>query len=314
MKRLGVVGTMVWDTIYRTPRWPPVEEWGGIAYALAALDATLPDEWEIVPLVKVGRDLAAHANEFLQRLSRVSDTARFVEVPEPNNRVTLRYTGAERRTEQLSGGVPPWQWPELGPLVRDLDALYCNMISGFELDLTTAQRLRRGFAGPIYADLHSLLLGVAADGTRFPRPLPRIAEWFAAFDAIQLNEDELSLIGGRAVDVAAQAFACGVRLLVVTQGARGLVYFARAPYAFLDRQSIAHGPIQTAHIPAQPVGEVRDPTGCGDVFGAALVAYLVRGSGIEDALRAAAAMAARNAAYCGATDLHRHLRGEMVSS
>ena len=49
-RRLGVIGTLVWDTIYgRDPMSGPVEEWGGIAYSLAGLDAALPDDWEIVP-------------------------------------------------------------------------------------------------------------------------------------------------------------------------------------------------------------------------------------------------------------------------
>ena len=33
---------MVWDVIHgRDPVGPPVEEWGGIAYALAGMDAAL---------------------------------------------------------------------------------------------------------------------------------------------------------------------------------------------------------------------------------------------------------------------------------
>ena len=59
MPRVGVLGSLVWDEIHgRDPLAPPVEEWGGIAYALAAMDAALPADWEIVPLIKVGRDLA----------------------------------------------------------------------------------------------------------------------------------------------------------------------------------------------------------------------------------------------------------------
>ncbi len=72
----------------------------------------------------------------------------------------------------MQGGVPGWTWPELGPLVADLDALYINFISGFEMCLGTAQALRRGFAGPIYADLHSLFLGMQRDGVRSLQPLP----------------------------------------------------------------------------------------------------------------------------------------------
>jgi len=87
VKRLGVIGTMVWDTIHgRDPSMGPIDEWGGIAYALAALEAELPNGWEIVPLIKVGRDLAPRANEFLGCLTKRSAADRFVEVTEPNNR------------------------------------------------------------------------------------------------------------------------------------------------------------------------------------------------------------------------------------
>src|SRR6266849_1787260 len=179
LKRLGVIGSMVWDTIYgRDPAQPAVQEWGGISYALAALDAALPEDWRIVPLIKVGRDLAPKANEFLHSLRRTTHHARFLEVPEPNNRVTLRYESTERRCEQMSGGVAPWTWAELGPLVQDLDALYVNFISGFEMNLETAQLLRRGFPRFIYADLHSLFLGKEADGLRVPRTLPQAPAWF----------------------------------------------------------------------------------------------------------------------------------------
>ena len=70
-KRLGVIGSFVWDIIHgRDPHDVPVEEWGGITYGLGALDAALPDDWEIVPLVKVGFDLAQRAREFLRDRSR----------------------------------------------------------------------------------------------------------------------------------------------------------------------------------------------------------------------------------------------------
>lgn len=307
---------MVWDTIHGRGDDPaPVEEWGGIAYALAGLEAGLPDDWEIVPLVRVGRDLAAEANHFLNALTKRSGVARFIEVPEPNNRVTLRYTADLRRTEQLSGGVPAWRWDELGSLVRDLDALYVNFISGFETTLETAQHLRRGFHGPIYADLHSLLLGVQQDGTRVPQRLPDVAQWFACFDAVQLNEDELNLIGSDPMEVAAEAFAQGVRLLVVTLEERGTAYFAVPQFSFAARPAgptAVTQPIRTAHVPTVSIAEPLDPTGCGDVFGGSLVAGLLRGDDLEAAVRAANAAAARNVRYRGATNLQYHLRGEII--
>ena len=303
---------MVWDRIYRgDPTASPVEEWGGIAYALAGLEAALDEEWEIVPLVRVGRDLAPRANAFLRDLTRRAGAARFIEVPQPNNRVTLRYLSAVRRTEQLTGGVPPWTWVELGPLVHDLDALYVNFISGFELSLETARQLRQGFPGPIYADLHSLFLGITAQGTRVPRSLPSLDAWFACFDAVQVNEDELALMAGDPMGLAARAMAGGVRLLVVTLGARGAVYFTHRPYAFAPRAPGA-GPIETARIPAEEVVGEGDPTGCGVVFGATVVAGLLAGRTVPDTLRLANGAAGRNLRHRGATRLHYHLRGAIA--
>jgi len=305
MKRLGVIGSMVWDTIHdRDPAQAAVQEWGGIAYALAALDATLPDDWQIAPLIKVGRDLAPQANRFLSGLRRTAHGARFIEVPEPNNRVTLRYESLERRCEQMRGGVPPWTWPELGPLVHDLDALYVNFISGFEMSLETAQLLRRGFPRFIYADLHSLFLDREPNGMRVPRPLPEAPAWFGCFDVVQLNEHEMGQLGNDPLAIAADALRLGCTTVCVTLGERGAAYFTGSP-----------PPIRTARVPPPPdLGggpQDGDPTGCGDVFGGTVAASLLAGASLEDALRAGTRLGARNLAHRGASGLRDHLVGRL---
>jgi hypothetical protein len=331
--KLGVVGSLVWDQIYgRDPLAPPVEEWGGIAYALAALDASLTPEWQIVPLIKVGRDLSAQAQELLRTLSRLAPAARCIEVTAPNNRVVLHYQSTERRCERMAGGVPGWTWAELGPMVRDLDALYINFISGFELCLGTAQALRQGFSGPLYADLHSLFLGMQHDGIRVLRPLADAPDWFGCFDLVQLNEEEMQQLTPDPLSLAAQTLGAGVSLLSVTLGPRGVAYVAAPGFDGLpdrrtggltpglrsdpssssptDRQS-ARPTVRTALINAPRV-ETLDPTGCGDVFGAAAFARLLAGDSVEAALRHAVGLAARNAAFRGASGLASHLRGELV--
>jgi hypothetical protein len=332
--RIGVIGSLVWDLIYgRDQLAPPVEEWGGIAYALAGLDASLTPDWEIVPLIKVGRDLSAEAQELLRGLSRLAPGGRCAEVTAPNNRVVLHYESTERRCERMAGGVPGWTWPELGPMVRDLDAIYLNFISGFELCLGTAQALRQGFAGPIYADLHSLFLGMQQDGMRVLQPLPNAPAWFGCFDMVQLNEDEMQQLTPDPLTLAAEALGAGVSLLTVTLGPKGVAYVAAPGFDGLaDSQSVGqsvsrsgvdrlHAPtarpadrptVRTALIPAANV-ETLDPTGCGDVFGAAAFARLLAGDSIEAALRHATALAARNAGFRGASGLARHLRGELVT-
>jgi len=328
--RLGVIGSFVWDIIYgRGGRELPVEEHGGITYALGALDAALPRDWEFVPLVKVGSDLVQQARQYMRTLKRIAPDAAPIEVPYPNNRVELHYYSDQRRSEIMSGGVPPWTWAGLQPLLHDLDALHVNLISGFELDLETAQLLRQHFRGPIYCDLHSLVLAIGADGARSLRPLAHVADWMSCFDFIQVNEDEVSMMASDPMELAAIAMANGVKSLVVTLGERGAVYFATPGLRTLaDSGRPLHrsgsatppkpdfGPVRTELLPAHapPNDEIVDPTGCGDVWGATYFARLLAGDSLTVAMRAAHRAAALNVAHRGATGLAAYLRGELSLS
>jgi len=319
-KRLGVISTFVWDTIYgRDPRSEPVTEWGGCAYALSALDASLASDWEIVPLVKVGDDLAPRAREFMATLEHVAPDAALIGVPYPNNRVELRYETSERRAEKLTGGLPGWSWLGLKPLLRDLDALYINFMSGWELDLETCQLIRQYFAGPIYCDLHMLVHAVQPDGWRTLQPLPNIEQWCRCFDLLQMNEDEVTTVAREPLELAATAMGAGVRSLCVTLGSRGAVYFAAPGFDRLadlasSRESNGRfGPLRTALVPVEVAFDAGDPTGCGDVWGATYFSRLLAGDDITHAMRAAHGAAARNVMFRGATGLARHLRGELIT-
>lgn len=324
--RIGVVGSMVWDRIFsRDVRTGPVEEWGGISYALAALQAALPPDWRIAPIIKVGRDLRQRAVEFLQTLPNLELESGITFVDEPNNRVELRYQDRERRCERLTGGVPPWKWDEIAPLLKNIDALYVNFISGFEMELETAQRLRVGFPGPIYADVHSLLLGVDATGMRVPRPLVEWREWIHCFDIAQVNEDELELLAhywGDPWRFAAEMVGEELRLMVVTLGARGAAYLAAPSFEgnpLTWRRAGLHvhktlskpGSVRSEKIAAPATPADADPTGCGDVWGATFFTRLLLGDDVRAAMIAANRCAARNVQHRGATGLHQFLKGRI---
>jgi hypothetical protein len=320
----------VWDVIHgRDARAVPVEEWGGITYSLSALDAALDEDWEIVPIMKVGYDLATRAREFIGSLRRIAPDAALVEVPYPGQRVELRYYDEERRTETLSGGVPGWSWLGLKPLLDEarLDALYVNFLSGWELDLETAQLVRRHFQGPIHCDLHMLAMAVQPDGLRTPRPIPNVAEWCGCFDFLQMNEDELATVAPDPMSLAATALAAGVSCLLVTLGKRGAVYVAAPGFDTIGdlprRGGLASGSrgatgalgaVRTALVPPEVVKGEGDPTGCGDVWGATYFSRMVAGDKLADAMMAAGRAAARNVEHRGATGLAAHLRGELSLS
>ena len=315
--RVGVIGSFVWDVIYgRDPRRDPVEEWGGITYALSAFDAALPESWQVVPLAKVGSDLWPRARQFVNGLRRIAPDAMPIEVPDANNRVRLEYATDELRSEILRGGVPPWTWIGLRPLLRDLDALYINLISGFELDLETLQLIRAHFHGPIYLDLHSLLLGIQPDGTRFPQAIQNPAAWFACADLLQVNEQEMSMIAPDPMALAATAMQAGVQSLLVTLGKRGVVYVVAPAFDRLDDlrrpTELRTGAVKTALVPAETVEISGDPTGCGDVFGATYFSRLLTGDTFAVALKAAIHAASRNVVFRGAGGLAAFLRGELL--
>jgi hypothetical protein len=313
---------MVWDRIHaRDVRESPVQEWGGIAYALSAAAAARPPGWTVVPLVKVGRDLQENAWHFLRRLPGLDLEPGIRIVPEPNNRVELRYQDRERRCEKMSGGVPGWTFAELEPILPQLDALYINFISGFELDLDVATRVRAAFKGPIYADLHSLFLGIDAAGWRTLQPLAAWRDWLKCFDMVQVNEEELGMLAqawGDPWRFAAEAVNRDLRLLVITLGARGVAYvaspeFGEGPLHWRDDRTAVALPAaaRSAKFPP-PTGDVEgDPTGCGDVWGATCFCELLAGASLENAARIALEAATRNVRYHGATGLYEHLLGRI---
>ncbi len=296
MKRLGVISTLVWDVIYRREDLTPVEDWGGATYSLSALDASLDANWEIVPIVKVGRDRAEAAASFLASLVRMSGDAPRI-VDEPNNASELRYVTDETRTERLSGRVPAWTWDELrAELLRSApDALYVNFLSGWEIDLDTAKALRAAFDGPIYADIHMMVWKPAAGGRRTLTPIVNLDEWLACFDYVQVNEDEMRTIAGDEAALVSRAHHAGVRFVAVTYGKSGVHWWMPSSSGESRPSALVEG-------------AAADPTGCGDVWGATLFARILSGDSLERALDRANRAAHRNASHRGVRDLARILR------
>lgn len=308
-RRLGVLGTLVLDTI-RRPGRRPVEAPGGITYALAAFEARPAAGWEVLPLVKVGPDGRREADRLLERLTTVGSREGVVDVSAPDNRVELVYDGDGERTERLSGGVPGWSWRELRPLAGSCDALYVNLIAGWELELECARRLREGFPGPLYCDLHSLLLDRAEDGTRRPRVPEGWRGWFRCFDYVQINRGELELLAGEAGEdpwrLAGSLVEEGPRAVFVTLGPDGAAWVASrgdgAPARTGHGPGSGPGPSGGRSAPPRRV-EAGDPTGCGDVWGMACFAALLEGAGLEAAVDRANRLAASNAASSGGAGL-----------
>lgn len=305
MPCLGILGTLVLDRIHRPPADaggesppPPTEDWGGIVYSLEAFESARDNDWTFLPIAKVGADVYGEAVSRVETLPGVERVDGLRRVPEPNNRVELHYHDREGRCERLTGGVPGWRWPELEPLLAACDALYVNFIAGWELDLGAARALRRGFGGPIYADIHSLLLGIDESGVRVRRSLPKRDEWMACFDYIQGNRAEIALVADvdDPLEAVSRLAERGAEAAFCTLGTAG------AAWASADgkRDVEMLAPVD------RPAGAV-DPTGCGDAWGAACVATLLAGRSVEAAVRRANRFGAATAGHSGTAGLARAL-------
>ena len=312
--RVGVLGTLVCDVIYGPPPTNEFSEgWGGIAYALSGLGAALANEWEVVPLIKVGADVIEDARPWVSALPRMSARASLVPVPEPNNRSELRYFAPEHRTERMSGGVPGWSFAELRSALDDarLDALYVNFLSGWEVDLATMQQVRAHFHGPIYVDLHMMLWQADSIGRRSLRPLADAAAWCACFDFIQVNEEELRMLADTPAAFAQLATGEGALATFVTLGSRGVQYHARSAFQGLRDRDALRRPVSAreslvsgVHSPSEVrAGSTIDPTGCGDVWGGTMFARLLAGDLLPSAIAVANRAASLNASSHGVTGL-----------
>jgi len=252
----------------------------------------------------VGADLREAADGFLATLGGMSSTEFVRTVPEPNNRVDLFYHDRSRRCERLTGGVPGWTAEEIEGAALSCDALYVNFISGWELDLEAASALEHRFSGPIWCDVHSLILDVGGEGVREPRPLADRAEWLGAFDLVQVNEDELEMLSpsdrsrrGQMEDVLSE----GPDGLFVTLGSAGVEWAVRPGTRWLPEDvQLATGEAAVETI--APLG-MTDPTGCGDVWGITCFAALLGDAPLPEAVRKANRLAAATAAEQGTDGL-----------
>jgi sugar/nucleoside kinase (ribokinase family) len=306
---VGVLGSINEDTIEHADGRID-HSLGGVLFTACALGRLGAGRLRVWLLAKAHRSMLIHLR---QRLVDIPDLRLegLLEIPQPGYRCHITYDQHGEKTEVLCGDVEPLTLDELAPVLPRLQALVVNFITGYEIRRETLAAVRTQLAGPVFMDLHSLTLGRSADGTRFPEPTVDIDKWLALADVVQMNESEARILGAHThcqdslardavsplVKWATAHLDRGPRAIVVTRGVAGAIAAWRNEDGVL------------AHI-VQPAHEVSsaahlDPTGCGDVFLAAMAAAQIRGMGFPAAMAHASRAAAWNCHLKGIDELHR---------
>ena len=249
----------------------PKEHFGGIMFAVKTFANLLSPEDRVIPIFGVG---APDRDALMADLNRFAcvETQGIFTIDGPTNQVHLFYDDrGSSRTECSRDISEPIPYSRIEPFLP-ADGISVNMVSGFDITLETLDQVRmqvRDRRIPMHFDFHSLTLGVRPDFTRFRRPLEGWRRWCFMMHAVQMNEEEAGGLTAECPTVESlvhQLLSLMVGALIITRGPAGATLFTQDAHKRLSRHD----------IPGRSDTRVADPTGCGDVFGAAYFTEFLR--------------------------------------
>ncbi len=269
-----------------------IEDYGGILYSIVTLASLMNGRDVLQPVFGVSAAEYDGVMELLKQYKQV-DPSGVYRVKGPMNQVHLFYDGATPggRIECSRNISQPIPFSRIKPFL-DADGVLINMISGSDIGLETLDYIRmetRDRSVPLHFDFHSLTLGIDEEFKRFRRPLTDWRRWCFMLHTVQMSESEAAGLAAERYDEATlinQLMPLMVSTLLITRGERGVTVITQDIHKKLTRHD----------IPGVSFGPAKDPTGCGDVFGAAYFFQLLKS---RDSV--AAASFANNAAALKAT-------------
>jgi len=284
-----VIGSINRDTV-RLSDGRTVTGFGGILYNLLGFDRLLDGKAMLEPVCNLGEDVDRPVREILSQIENL-DQGRVRTVRHKNNHCIMEYDSAGRRAECFDGFVPAIPYRRIQP-VLDADLLLVNFISGRDISLKTLEAISITCSGSLYIDLHTLLLGLRKDGTRFYRRPRAWREYCACADYLQMNELEFLTLSGKSAtetsirDFYTEYLSEDVPAFIVTLGPDG---------ATLTRCD--DGEIVLTHARPSNSRDVVDTTGAGDLFSAGFCSAMLLGYEIEDRLQIAVDVATGGCGY-----------------
>jgi sugar/nucleoside kinase (ribokinase family) len=305
--RIGIIGQPCIDEIVHlddgTSDHPTRHAVGGALYSCGAMERMIRESGQhdqFVPCIWLSEPDEPLLDPTLSSYRHMDRACGLWPTKAKTNRVFLVYDERGERTANCPNVLPALTDHELtAELIRSLDALFVNMISGYDVSIDTLERVlgaaeELGRRPYVHVDIHALVMADLSSGGAFgyrhePRGVGDWKRWLQVADSIQLNEEEARWFGDPDVRSEEELLAyvrearktLRLRSLIITRAERGATLYDT-------------GWDETHYVPI-PSHNVIEPTGSGDVFGAAFTYGIASGDSPREALSKAVDWATWNA-------------------
>lgn len=269
MKKIVVAGPIPRDHIV-THQGDLIQKWGCVTHPVIALSTMAGDRIEIIPVSHVRNVDMDNVREVFKGYPGINSNF-ITSKHDQGDIISLRFTDVNTRLERQTGFMDPILPADVEGLL-DVDVFVFIPISDYEVSLDTLRYIKKkNKKATIIFDAHGPTTACLSNGERKLKFWVDRDQWLPYIDVLKMNLEESRATWFRTElesdDTDAhlapeemEAFArhClshGVKCLAITMDSRGCMVF------FNHRKKL-----QQVMVPAIPVTNVIDTTGCGDSF------------------------------------------------
>lgn len=280
---VGIIGTINYDHVLGDGF--EYEDLGGIMYNILGIHYLSRGQIIIKPVVNYGFDIEKRIHSYLRGKHNI-DRSGFYRQKSKNPRTILKDVGREGKEEILKYRAPQLSYRKISSLT-DCDMILLNFISGRDIKPETVRKLRQHYDGIIYTDIHSFVLGIKPDGSRYYRSPERWQEVVESSNIVQMNLKEAitlleidkepkQLESAEIGEIGWKFMELGPTIVVLTAGSEGARAFWQARH---QRDSFSFKP----GVRGDTAGS-QEATGCGDVLTSAFIVSIFAGCDLKEGL------------------------------
>jgi sugar/nucleoside kinase (ribokinase family) len=270
MKKIAVIGPIPRDHIV-THQGDLIQKWGCVTHPVIALSVMAGDQIEVIPVSHVRSVDVDNVREVFKGYPGIN----LNHVTCKNDQgdiISLRFVDVNTRLERQTGFMDPILPEDIAPII-DSDVFVFIPISDYEISLDTLKYIKKkNKKAVIIFDAHGPTTACLSNGERKLKFWVDRDQWLPYIDVLKMNLEESKaswfkkeletsdievdeMSSAEMLQFASHCIYKGIKCLAITMDSRGSMVF------FKEKKQI-----KQVMVPAVPVSNVIDTTGCGDSF------------------------------------------------